>query len=595
MAKKVVNLGTASLLGKDGDSNRVANTKLQSNDNELYDALGADSEGNLPTALPIVKGGTGTTTLAELKQNLGIDKVNNTADKDKPVSTATQTALNKKANTDEINLTVTELSQSISLALSGKEPSLNQGTDQEYYRGDKTWQILNKNAVGLDQVDNTADIDKPISTATQAALAKKVNTDAIIAIANGGTGATTAAAARTNLGINIESASNGTARYKSPDGNKWLYITNASTWGAFDNVTYKYLPVEIVHRGEYGGSSNVNFNNIVTAGTYTFDSTLLSVLSNAPPARSIDVSLTGVLEVMTASGDRIVQRWHNSNASAASMYYRFRWTSSGMTEWTSWIKVYHSSNTTTDSNGFIKAASPIVQLFADNIEMNDEAQQQNIEFEKLGVGDYLIKGSNGLSNDGWYIEQPKDANGNVYHAVVYEQLDNGNLSIKTFKQKLEGTRIVADVEKPVDIKENRFISIRLQEQPHEMPTAPQVDPEILDSEGNSAPSRLHELQDGEWIISEDNAAILENERLAAMRPLKRRQFRLMLAMNGYDLKEIEALIQNIEDPMQRTLVEIEWQDATDFERTNPTLLLMAEMMGLTTAQVDDLWNFGLTL
>src|SRR5690606_18603750 len=125
-----------------------------------------------------------------------------------------------------------------------------------------------------------------------------------------------------------------------------------------------------------------------------------------------------------------------------------------------------------DSNGFIKRASPIVQLFSNKIELNDEAQLQNIEFEKLGTGDYLIKNSTGLSNDGWYVEQPKDANGNVYHAVIYEQLENGDISVKTFEQKLEGTRIVADVEKPVDIKENRFISIRLNELPQDT-TAPQ--------------------------------------------------------------------------------------------------------------------------
>ena len=80
-----------------------------------------------------------------------------------------------------------------------------------------------------------------------------------------------------------------------------------------------------------------------------------------------------------------------------------------------------------------------------------------------------------------------------------------------------------------------------------------------------------------------------------MKPLKRRQFRLTLAMNGYDLNEIEALIDQIEDPMQRTIAQIEWQDATDFERTNPTLLKMVEMMQLTTAQVDQLWAFGLSL
>lgn len=261
--------------------------------------------------------------------------------------------------------------------------------------------------------------------------------------------------------------------------------------------------------------------------------------------------------------------------------------------WDSYKKIYHVGNTTVDSNGFIKAASPIVQLYADRIELNEDAKKQTIEFEKLGTGDYLIKNSTGLALEGWYVEQPKDANGNVFHAVIYEQLENGDLSIKTYEQKLEGTRIVADLEKPVDIKESRFISIRLNELPQD--TAAPQNPTIVDNEGNSAPSRLHELVDGAWVIRDESVAILEQERLAAMPALKRRQFRLTLAMNGYDLKEIEALIDQIEDPMQRTIAQIEWQDATDFERTNPTLLMMAELMQLTSEQIDQLWEYGLAL
>lgn len=125
-----------------------------------------------------------------------------------------------------------------------------------------------------------------------------------------------------------------------------------------------------------------------------------------------------------------------------------------------------AQNTTVDANGFLKNASPIVQLFADKIELNDEAQLQEIVFEKLGVGDYLIKGSSGFAQDGWYIETPKDANGNVLVAVVYEQLENGDISVKTYDYMLNKKgRIVADTETPLDIPENRWIDLRLQELP----------------------------------------------------------------------------------------------------------------------------------
>ena len=132
---------------------------------------------------------------------------------------------------------------------------------------------------------------------------------------------------------------------------------------------------------------------------------------------------------------------------------------------TPWARFLHSANTTVDGNGFIKAASPIVQLYSDKIELNNEAQQQEITFEKLGVGDYLIKGSTGFAQDGWYIETPKDANGNVLFSVIYTTLENGDISVKTYKKKfdLETVSIVADLANPVDISDGRWIDIRLNE------------------------------------------------------------------------------------------------------------------------------------
>ena len=130
------------------------------------------------------------------------------------------------------------------------------------------------------------------------------------------------------------------------------------------------------------------------------------------------------------------------------------------------LDLLHDGNTIKDSNGYIKAASPIVKLFADKIELNDEAQLQEITFEKSGAGDYLIKGSSGFAQDGWYIETPKDANGNLLVAVVYEQLENGDISVKTYDYMLNKKgRIVADIEAPLDIPESRWIDLRLQELP----------------------------------------------------------------------------------------------------------------------------------
>lgn len=45
------------------------------------------------------------------------------------------------------------------------------GTTAQYYRGDKSWQTLDKTAAGLGNVDNTSDANKPVSTAQATANA----------------------------------------------------------------------------------------------------------------------------------------------------------------------------------------------------------------------------------------------------------------------------------------------------------------------------------------------------------------------------------------------------------------------------------------
>ena len=139
--------------------------------------------------------------------------------------------------------------------------------------------------------------------------------------------------------------------------------------------------------------------------------------------------------------------------------------------WSAWAKHYHTLNTTVDSNGFIKAASPVIQLFTDKIQANAEALLQNPEFEKVDVGHYLIKGTEGFAQEGWWIEVPTDSNGNKICAVEYQTLDSGDLEVKTFKKKLnEDGDIVANLDAPVDIPSNkngepRWIDIRLHSTP----------------------------------------------------------------------------------------------------------------------------------
>jgi hypothetical protein len=85
----------------------------------------------------------------------------------------------------------------------------------------------------------------------------------------------------------------------------------------------------------------------------------------------------------------------------------------------------------------------------------------------LGIGDYLVKGSLGLAQEGWYIEVPKDANGNTVVAVIYTTLENGDISVKTHKRKFdfELAAVVPDLDNPIDIPDTRWIDLRLHEEP----------------------------------------------------------------------------------------------------------------------------------
>ncbi len=92
------------------------------------------------------------------KTAVGLSNVDNTSDTGKPISTAAQTALDTK------------------------EPTITAGTSGQYWRGDKTWQTLSKSTISLGNVDNTADLDKPISTATQTALDLKADASATVTL-----------------------------------------------------------------------------------------------------------------------------------------------------------------------------------------------------------------------------------------------------------------------------------------------------------------------------------------------------------------------------------------------------------------------------
>jgi hypothetical protein len=139
------------------------------------DATGHIPTNQLPTLVYSVNTRTGAITLS--KSDVGLDQVDNTTDANKPISTAVQTALNTKQ--DSLGFTAETVANKgaiggyAGLDDAGHVPT-NQLPTLVYSVNTRTGAItLSKSDVGLDQIDNTTDANKPISTAVQTALNAK--------------------------------------------------------------------------------------------------------------------------------------------------------------------------------------------------------------------------------------------------------------------------------------------------------------------------------------------------------------------------------------------------------------------------------------
>jgi hypothetical protein len=148
---------------------------------------------------------TFTGTVAGISKSMvGLGNVDNTTDANKPVSTAQQTALNLKANQtslDTTNTNVTNLQNktnamtynsgtntltmnesvivNVDESLNGNVTIGNASTDTLVVNSATTFNGsvsgLTKTTVGLGNLDNTSDANKPVSTAQQTALNLKAN------------------------------------------------------------------------------------------------------------------------------------------------------------------------------------------------------------------------------------------------------------------------------------------------------------------------------------------------------------------------------------------------------------------------------------
>ncbi|WP_145589442.1 hypothetical protein [Yersinia rochesterensis] len=145
-------------------------------------------------------------------------------------------------------------------------------------------------------------------------------------------------------------------------------------------------------------------------------------------------------------------------------------------------------NTTVDSNGFLKKASPVVKLYGDgSSETNEESAA--VTTERISEGVYKISGVLGFNaDDSWGgvdggIEIPTDKNKQPLIWIDYEIDEGGDLIIKTYHRTHPTSPTFAqnnikDYEdgQPIDIPAGRFVDLRVQ-----MPGVEEIEPPLTEA------------------------------------------------------------------------------------------------------------------
>ncbi|SAF99535.1 Uncharacterised protein [Enterobacter hormaechei] len=149
--------------------------------------------------------------------------------------------------------------------------------------------------------------------------------------------------------------------------------------------------------------------------------------------------------------------------------------------WLPPIEFYSTANTTKASDGTLKAASPVARIVKsqETCQRADvagdgfswcgcgtaNAEAEGIKISRLDVGVYVLIGSAGLASEGWQLLPPMDPAGMGELGIVEaEQTESGGLTIRLFKRKYmlsdEG-EIVKTKGAPMDVPANSWIDVRL--------------------------------------------------------------------------------------------------------------------------------------
>ncbi|EHN8892355.1 phage tail protein [Enterobacter hormaechei] len=269
-----------------------------------------------------------------------------------------------------------------------------------------------------------------------------------LSIGQGGTGATNAADARSNLGLGYGD----TAGTVCQGNDSRLNTLDGKTGGAVKSTIHMDTgsAAVAVQTAGYAGADAWH-DQIVIGGSIRWR--------------------MGLTDIGSSGGHRIIWQFRNLGGDGyrqvLSLYPN--------------DVIYTSGNTTKASDGTLKAASPIARIVKsqeDNQRTDiDEAgftwcgcgtanaEAEGITLSRLDVGVYMLTGSAGLASSGWQLLPPMDPSGMGELGVVEaEQTDSGELTIRLFKRKyiLSGEgEVIKTKGEPIDVPANSWIDVRL--------------------------------------------------------------------------------------------------------------------------------------
>ncbi|MEK8399894.1 phage tail protein [Escherichia coli] len=138
------------------------------------------------------------------------------------------------------------------------------------------------------------------------------------------------------------------------------------------------------------------------------------------------------------------------------------------------VEFYSTGNTTKASDGTLKVASPVVKIFSDgSFHLNDESAGCTVT--RINTGAYLIEGCVGLNADAAWggidggFDIPTDRNKQPLIWLDYEVNADGSILVRTYHRTYPTAPVFARNERdgieegePVDIPADQFVSVRVE-------------------------------------------------------------------------------------------------------------------------------------